>query len=284
MMLIAESGSTKTDWRLVLPNGDVRSHMSEGFNPVLHTSAAIETSLKSVFAEGWRHEVKQIFFYGPACINGARCAIVRLGLQPIFEHADIEVNHDMLAACRATSQNKAGLVCILGTGSNSCLYDGNKIIDRPISLGYLLGDEGSGFDIGAQLIRSYCYDLLSAETSAAVFEQFGFSKAEIVAAVYAQDYPNRYVASFAQFVIERAFEHSDCRGILEAGFAAFVKHFVLRYDLKPSDFPPIHLVGSVAHYAFEYLQAAFRNVGLDIASCTQSPGDGLLKYHKYASL
>lgn len=280
MILIAESGSTKTDWRLMLPDGTVRAYKSEGFNPVVHTSAAIQHSLQGVFKEAWRGDVKQLFFYGPACIYDARREIIRLGLQPIFEQADISVNHDMLAACRATSLNQAGLVCILGTGSNSCLYDGTQIIDRPISLGYLFGDEGSGFDIGAHFIRAYCYDLLRPATTAAVYKQFGLSKAEIVAAVYEQEYPNRYVASFAQFVIERAKKHPDCELLLKERFAAFIQCFVLRYSINKEAFPPIHLVGSVAHYAFDYLQAAFHKEGLEITSCSRAPGDGLLNYHK----
>jgi len=154
MILIADSGSTKADWRIITESGEVQSQSTSGFNPFFQNSETIEQTLRREFNGELQKEAAQhVFYYGAGCSDAYRCSIVEVAMQKLFPNASIQIDHDLLASARALCGTEAGIACILGTGSNSCLYDGKSVIDNVTNMGSFVGDEGSGMALGKALLR-----------------------------------------------------------------------------------------------------------------------------------
>ena len=203
MILIADSGSSKTEWGLIVNKNDIRNFQSTGLNPYFINSSEIENELKKNLLPFVNEDkITKLFFYGSGCGNLQKKDIVREPLEKIFRLADVEVENDILGAARSLLKNNRGIVCILGTGSNSCLYDGNSIIQNINSLGYIFGDEGSGAFIGKNLITSYLRDELPTEIKNK-FENIETNTFyQILDSVYKKPFPNRYLATYTQFVFD----------------------------------------------------------------------------------
>ena len=156
MLIIVDSGSTKADWQIIYADGSRELQTTMGFNPFFHDEDRVESELNKEFVkEVAVDSVEAIYFYGAGCSDKMRCDIIKRGLERVFKHAKVEVEHDLLASARAACGSKEGIACIIGTGSNTCLYDGKNVIDNVSNLGYLLGDEGSGSHLGKLLIRAF---------------------------------------------------------------------------------------------------------------------------------
>ncbi len=278
MILIADSGSSKTDW-ILLDHRLSRSaeFITKGLNPNVITGETIEHEI-SVSAEikDARHKVKKLFFYGAGCSNANNIALIETILRKLFPAAVVHVKSDLYAAAYATCGSKTGIVCILGTGSNSCFYDGLKLDGANYNLGYLLGDEGSGYSFGRRLLRDYFYGILPVELKEKFAAQFPISREELIKHIYHEPFPNQYVASFTPFIKENI-SHPYCSYLVNFGFDEFLKIFVTtltNYKLWPA-----HFVGSVAANFKDQLIEGCKNNGISVGTILQSPIEALVQYH-----
>lgn len=280
MILIADSGASKTEWRLLGTTMPPRAFRGAGINPYFIDSEGIAEQLRlEVLPEIAAAGVEQVFFYGAGCGRMESAGIVQQGLQIIFPDAAIEVQSDLLGAARAMAQQEPSLVAILGTGSNTCFYDGKQIAKQVPSLGFILGDEGSGTDLGKALLTAYIYKELDDGLIRRFEEKFPDRLSEILNKVYKQAYPNRYIASFVPFLHEQH-HHPQCIKLMERVFSGFFDRVILRY--RNAMELPLHLTGGVAHNFSHQIRriAALRNI--QIGKISQHPMDGLVRFHAFS--
>ncbi|MFC3416770.1 N-acetylglucosamine kinase [Algoriphagus hitonicola] len=277
MILIADSGSSKTDWRVIHPDGKISQHRGVGFNPYYQTSEEMALQMRDEFLLNLEGSVKQIFYYGAGCSAPERKAEVVQALQTLYSEAHIEVDHDLAAAAHATCGYEAGIACILGTGSNSCDYDGEKIIDSRPAPGYILGDEGGGGYVGRKFLRDFINDEMPSEIKAEVLERFHLTREIIQDHVYRQPFPNRYMASFCRFITEHR-SNPYCYQLFYDSFQEFFSKHVCKY--RDYDKKPVNFVGSIAHYNSDILRKAAMDRGLHVKLIIESPIAGLTLYHQ----
>jgi len=279
MLLIADSGSTKTSWRLLDAPNPHRDFSTIGYNPHYLSTDEIHKSLNDMLLPqlGFAPQlVKQVYFYGAGCSSERETKTVRGALDRIFPNANNEVDHDLLAAARAGSRNEAGIVCILGTGSNTCSYDGKKIIDSVPSLGFTIGDEGSGSNIGRMLTKAYFYREMPDDLSKKFYEQYQLTKDEYIGSVYKNAMPSRYVAQFSRFCADSR-EHPFIQKLLRQNFREFLKRHVLKYEQCHK--LPIHFIGSVAFHYQDVLTGEMSALDLKPGRFIKNPLDGLTAFH-----
>ena len=277
MILIADSGSTKTDWRLIANDGEVFSFKSEGINPYFHTSATItETLTRFSILPFHKENIKEVFFYGAGSSSDQNRKIMELGFSPVFPNAEVHILHDLLGAARALFSTGSGIVAILGTGSNSCLFIDDEIKLSLGGQGYILGDEGSGMHLGRKVVRDFMNDLMPPEVLKLFKETFKLTKDEISYAVYKKEFPNRFLASFSIFV----YDHIKLPYMQELVNDAFWKFFE-RYVSRYPDYQnyPLRIVGSVGFYFREQIQKQADDFGIVLDKIIQAPIDGLLDFH-----
>ncbi|PJC63278.1 MAG: N-acetylglucosamine kinase [Flavobacteriales bacterium CG_4_9_14_0_2_um_filter_32_27] len=278
MILIADSGSTKTDWRLVNNNSNqIYSIETIGFNPYFIDANGILDELSKSALSKNNTEVKQVFFYGAGCSSSEKSSIVQTALQLFFNNAQIDVEHDLLAAARAVSGNTSGLVAILGTGANTCLYDGKNITTNIPALGYLLGDEGSGAHLGMGFIKKYLHH----EFSEKINEEFSqaypnLNLNKILDAVYKQALPNRFLAQFSRFVHAHA-EDDKIKALIIACMNEFFEKYICKYPNYSAY--KLNLVGSVAFYYQNFIREIALIHQIEIDTIIKQPIDALVKYH-----
>lgn len=277
MILIADSGSTKTHWCLLHHNATLRSVVTPGINPVLQDDADIDSVLseKLIPALGdLAAHVHSVWFYGAGVILQQQPRMQRL-LAVHFTHADIHVATDLLGAARALFILEEGIACILGTGSNSGCYDGNELVENVPPLGFILGDEGSGAVMGKRFLGNLYKGLLP-EALRDDFEQtLQLDMAEVIRRVYRSPMPNRFLASFAPYIAA----HLDCTPLHEMvveHFRLFFQRNVAAYD-RPD--LPVGVVGSIAHHFRPALEEAAHAEGFSLKCIMQSPIEGLAEYH-----
>lgn len=278
MLLIADSGSTKTDWKVVDENKNIQSLQTIGFNPYLQSGDEIYTTVAASFtATSYPLEkIVQLYFYGAGCSNDEKRSIVKEALHKVFPNASIEVEHDLLAAARALCGKKEGVAAILGTGSNSCFYNGNEITEHVESIGFYLGDEGSGCYMGKKLIQAFIYKELPKELEEDFWIQYGLDKDAILKTVYQQAFPNRFLASFNLF-LARHQKHPFVRNIIASSFDDFFKHHISKYSKHKQ--VPMHSTGSIGFHYQDALQEVASQYGVKMGKNIKSPIEGLLEYH-----
>lgn len=279
MKLIADSGSTKTDWRCIDDNTLI-SVNTVGLNP-FHIS---EEQLKQVLhlellpaLKGLENTITEVHFYGAGCSSIEKNEIIRKELMVLFTDAIITVDHDLLGAARALCGKKPGIAAILGTGSNSCYYNGTEIIENSPALGYVLGDEGSGSYIGKQLVKDFLYNEMPQSSKIKFEDSFSISKDEILNKVYKEALPNRYLASFTQWVGENINE-VYCKELVLNAFNDFFVHHVNKYDLSKS--VPLNVLGSVAFHFKHLLGEVANRHHVTLGKVIQTPIDELVEFHK----
>jgi len=277
MIIVADSGSTKCDW--IIADG-TKSVVAKtmGFNPFFHSTELInsEISENEEIAE-YAKKIQAVYFYGAGCSSPERNQVVLNALKPIFTNAvEIVVDHDLTAAALATGGREPGIACILGTGSNSCYFDGKKVYDVVPALGYVLGDEGSGAYFGKILLREYLYNRLPTDIQEAFGNEHALSKENIFKAVYRDDNPNVYLASFMRFVSQRK-DHPYLRDMMYKGLASFASaHITCFPEYKDV---PVNFVGSIAHYFEDILKEVARNFRFQLGDIQKKPIHELVKYH-----
>ena len=278
IVLLADSGSTKTDW-VVIENGKVLFKTTTiGFNPYFQTKEKIETeirqNLKPSLAE-FLPSMERVVYYGSGCSNPDKCRIVEEAIKGALNVAKVEVSHDLLAAARALCKREWGIAAILGTGSNSCLYDGTKIIENVPSTGYLWSDYGGGSQIGKFLIRDYFEGAMPHDLKIA-FETAGYNREIILDKVYKTDVPSKYLASVSLFVGNNP-KHPHILKVLNECFDSFFVQQINKYSNSKKY--KIHMVGSVAFYYKELIAVAATKHGYELGTVLQSPMSGLIDYH-----
>lgn len=278
MILIADSGSTKTDWCLVEQGQKVRQISTKGTNPFFQTEEEISAEIETVLLPQLQGDTfAAVYFYGAGCGFPDKIETVhRVLSRHLMVEESIEVNTDMLAAARGLCGHQPGIACILGTGSNSCFYNGQAIASNVSPLGFILGDEGSGAVLGRLLVGDILKSQMPAVLREKFFSQFGLTAPEIIDRVYRQPFPNRFLASLSPFLVQNL-EESSIRSLVLQSFQAFFKRNVMQYDYRHY---PVHLSGSVAFYYQELLHEAAQGLGIQIGTVIQSPMEGLTGYHK----
>jgi N-acetylglucosamine kinase-like BadF-type ATPase len=278
MILIADSGSTKTDWRLLLPEGKIAQATTVGFNPNYQTAEAIQAELaQNLLPQLGANVPTQIYFYGAGCSTAAKCSLVASAILPVFPNSRVEVMSDVVAAARGTCGHTAGIACILGTGSNSCLYDGESITAQMPCLGFTLGNEGSGSYLGKKLLNLYLNNELPPDLQEDFRKQYPQSQAEILNKVYNEPFPNRYIASFARFLQGRQ-RHPFVAEMLHQNFTEFFRLTVCKYPGYEN--LSTHFVGSVAFYFADIMRKAAKSLNIQVGRVLQSPIAGLALYHQ----
>ncbi len=250
---------------------------TKGFNPFFYEPAEIAAELQQVFADKMAvSEVEAVYYYGAGCSDTMRCEMMAQGLHPVFPHSKIEVSHDLEGSARATCGNDPGIACIIGTGSNSCYYDGTKIIDHVPNLGFLMGDEGSGSHLSKKLLRCYFYREMSQDLAEKFRARFNIEERAFLNKVYSHHAPNTYLASFAIFLSENK-THPLIQEIIKSSIGEFL-------DRHPCKYPgyqklPIHFVGSIAFHFKDILKESMEERNLILGKLIQKPIEPLLEYH-----
>ena len=277
-MLIIDSGSTKADWAYIIDD-EVSFFQTEGINPLFQsTEEMVEIIRKSIPGLNLSGSIGSIYFYGASCSSDERIAKVSTAFEHVFASSNISVTHDLLGAARATCGHSKGIIGILGTGSSAGSYDGQNILRATRSLGYILGDEGSGAWFGKQFISRYLYGQLDEQLRSSFRSEFPELDVDLVIdRVYRQPNPNRFLASFMQF-IGRNKHHSYIKEMLKDGFDQFLKIHVI--SNKEAVGTRVHFVGSVAYYFQDELRSSLRSNHLKAGNILKKPIDGLVEFHR----
>lgn len=278
MILIADSGSTKTSWCLIEPSGKTRQFETEGYNPCYTGGTRLIEILKPNLPEGFdTGDVQEIAFYG-AGVYEDKYDMIRYAIQPIFPHAKIDAAMDLMASARALLGRSPGFAAILGTGCNSCLYDGVKIIHNIDSLGFLLGDEGSGGYMGKLLISDYIRDYMPAEVREWFWEEYQMTGDQLIDRIYSDPLPNRYCASFTRFLTGKHAGHDYMeQQIIRGSFRDFFTNIVKNYpNYQDYSFNSVGTIGWIFRDRLTEVAAAF---GMKTEVVISDSMEGLIKYH-----
>ncbi|GAB3539568.1 BadF/BadG/BcrA/BcrD ATPase family protein [Spirosoma fluminis] len=278
-MLIADSGSTKTDWRIVAADGSTRAIHTDGFNPYYQTSEQIEAALRvQLLPSISGNDVTKVFFYGAGCSGPSANDIVAKALRAVLPTLQtVSVNSDMLGAARGAAGHEPGIVCILGTGSNACCYDGQQITRGIQSLGFWLGDEGSGGYLGKTLVRDFFQERLPDDLRDMFQERYALDRATLLENAYQKPYPNRYFASFTSFLSEHL-AHPYITRLITDAFVQFFTTYVSRFP-EAGEWP-VHVVGSIGYYFPEPLRRALTQIDLRMGRILKAPADQLVAVHQ----
>jgi N-acetylglucosamine kinase-like BadF-type ATPase len=276
LILIADSGSTKTEWCLV--DGKKKLNVvTQGISPYFLDAAQITTIIREELLPGLKNkQPDELYYYGTGCSNPANVALVKKAIKAVFKNSKIVVDHDLAGAAKALCGDQKGVACILGTGSNSCFYNGSKIVKNSPGLGYVLGDEGSGTYLGKKVLQYYLYNTFDPDLMDRFKAAYQTSPNEILDAVYKQPLPNRYLAGFAGFLAENR-GHFMVENIIEDGFNDFFYHHIYKY--RESWTHPIHFVGSVAWGFKDVLKEMCHSYELQLGKVLKNPMEGLISYH-----
>ncbi|HKG06795.1 MAG TPA: hypothetical protein VKB19_10080 [Pedobacter sp.] len=275
MILVADSGSSKTDWMGYSPNETI-SFNTQGINPYfLNAHDIFKLFSKKKEIAGYAEKVKEIYFFGAGCSSPDKIEVISNGISSFFTNAYVSVEHDLIGSAYATCGDKEGLTCILGTGSNISYFDGEKVHNESHGLGYALGDEGSGTYFGRKLITSYLYGHMPADLGAEFAKDYEIDKESVITNVYQKAAPNIYLASVSRFMASHS-EHPFIISILRDGFQEFVDTNIKDYpNYKALD---CHFVGSIAFYYQDELRAVCQENNVKVGKILQKPIEGIYNY------
>ncbi|MBS1755999.1 MAG: N-acetylglucosamine kinase [Bacteroidetes bacterium] len=275
-VLIADSGSSKTEWCLIY-NNKKKKIITSGMSPYFLSGEQIKDIISSqIFPKIKNTLPERVFFYGTGCSNPRNVAIVQNAFKAVFKNAKIVVDHDLAGAAKALCGNQKGIACILGTGSNSCFYNGKKIIKNSPGLGFILGDEGSGAYLGKKVIQYYLYKTFDEDLIDRFDAKYNLTSTEILEAVYKQPLPNKYLSNFAVFLAENR-GHFMIENILEDSFNDFFFNHIYKY--RESWTMPINFTGGIAFAFKDVLKDLCHAYELQLGKVLQRPMEGLIKFH-----
>lgn len=279
MILIADSGSTKTDWRILHQNEVFAQTQTVGFNPYYQNADSIADELKVNLLPLCTKEVTQVFYYGTGVTNEEKAGVIKEAILKVFPTCQqIEAQSDVVGAARAACGKTAGIACILGTGSNSIYFDGEKTGFQVPPLGFWLGDEGSGGHLGKSLLLSYLHKEMSLEIRAKFEEKYGtMDRLTVLENAYHKPFPNRYFASFSRFLFDNLGDYF-CRNLVENCFLQFFQKYILKYPMCHET--TVNFVGSVAFYYKDLLIKVADSQGIRIGRILITPIDGMVEYHQ----
>jgi N-acetylglucosamine kinase-like BadF-type ATPase len=274
-ILVADSGSTKTHWVLVEGEKKYDPFITTGINPFYQDTESIVKTIRPILEQQVPVYPDHIFFYGAGCGNQKQEIVIN-ALKQVFPASQIFVGSDLLGAARSLCQNNSGIACILGTGSNSCYYDGKDIVSHVSPLGYILGDEGSGAVIGKKLVSDILKNQLPEKVSQLFFENYKVDVNSILDSAYKQPFPNRYFAQFTRFISENI-QIPELENIVLESFDDFITRNVLQYEQIRST--EINFTGSIAYYFKRQLIMSLNKFGLNPSVITKAPLENLIEYH-----
>ena len=274
--LIADSGSTKTEWCLL--NGKKKTIiLSQGMSPYFINGTQMEEIIaKEVVSDLKKKKIEEIYFYGTGCSSPENARIVKKALKNIFADAKISVDTDVAGAAKGLCGNEKGIACILGTGSSSCYYNGKRIVKNSPGIGYILGDEGSGAYLGKKVIQHFLYNIFDEDLRARFDAKYVTTASEILNAVYKKSLANRYLATFAIFLAENRGNYM-IENIIEDGFNDFFNMQISKYPESIS--LPIHFTGGIAFGFRDVLVQMCKTNHLQLGNVLKNPMEGLIKYH-----
>lgn len=279
MILIADSGSTKTDWCVCDSTNKQTIVKTQGINPyhqsIEDITEIIEKEFLPQITETEKESISQIHFYGAGCATEVKCNIIKEILSVPFPNAEINIASDLLGAARALCCNHEGIACVIGTGSNSCLYDGKNIADNIPSLGYILGDEGSSVALGRRLLSDCFKRQLPPAVCDEFMSEYDLTMESVLENIYKKPLANRYMAQFTPFLAKHR-DVPQVHEILISCFTEFFKRNVIAYH-KP--WLPVHFVGSVATIFSEELIETTESLGMKAGTFIQNPIEGIVSYH-----
>ena len=277
MKLIADSGSTKTNWVLVKDSEVKQTICTIGLNPYFHTIESVITVIKNeVLPMVEVQHLTSIHFYGAGCSSEKPVSLIREALERVFPDVFVEVEHDLLAAARALCGQNPGLASILGTGANTCYYDGKKMLKRVRALGFILGDEGSGSQMGKRFIQDYLHNEVPAEVQLLFNQDFNLTDADIHNSVYKSPMPNRFLASFAFYIIK----HKNLpyfRELILSCFDDFLRKQILKFE--ESRIYPLNAIGTIGYLNRELLEEAAAKYQIQVGLVIKDPIGNLIKFH-----
>lgn len=279
MILIVESGSTKTEWRYITdPNQAYESFYSDGINPYYQSAAEITEAQRDTLAKLGQKSIQQVFYYGTGITDDSKREVIQHVLKSYVGEANISVENDLVAAGISLCGDEAGIACILGTGANSGYFEGGKLKEQIPPLGFWLGDEGSGANLGKRLILAYLHHELPSDLRDAFIKRFGaLNRLDIFEHAYQKEFPNRWFASFSKFLFDHR-KHPYCYALVEKAFQDFCQLYLVKYEASQS--VPIHFTGSVAFYYSDILKRVVTSFGLRVGIISEAPMAGLTLFHK----
>lgn len=277
MILVVDSGSTKTEWKIIengIPN---ESLFSSGINPYFLSDEEILHLLNKEISSISSDTFNKIYYYGTGCNSDTKNNTVREALNRFFSPTDIFIGSDLLGAARSLCQNEPGIACIMGTGSNSCFYDGSLIVSNVSPLGYILGDEGGSAVIGRKLVSGVLKKQVPKKVIDLFFDTYKLTPAEILENVYMKPFPNRFLGQFSRFISSNI-EIPELQNIIISSFDDFIKRNVLQYP--EAKVLPIHFTGSIAYHFMPFLEDLLTRNDIKKGLVTLSPMENLIEYHK----
>lgn len=278
MILIADSGSTKVDWRAVAQDGTVKSVNTAGVNPVFLSSEDIVKILREELLPVFGAGIKEVYFYGAGVLSDELAQKMGDAFDAVFPGCKCYSASDILAAARALCGHNPGIACIMGTGANSCFYDGNDVVQNVKAGGFILGDEASGGVLGRKLIADFIKGVLPKEIEEEFTKRYNLDYMAIVSKVYKEPLPSRWLASFSPFISEFR-DNPHINNIIRTSFDEFFKRNIIHYDYKNNK---VNVVGSIAYYYEDILKEVAAQNGAEIGTIIKSPIDGLVAYHTNA--
>ena len=278
MILIADSGSTKTDWCVVENGQPIQQISTKGINPFFQSEEEISNEIAtSLLPQLKTNALDAVYFYGAGCGFPDKIAMVHRAITKHLQiKREVEVNTDMLAVAHGLCQHEAGIACIMGTGSNSCYYDGKQIVSNVSPLGFILGDEGSGAVLGKLLVGDILKNQMTPELKEKFLKQFGLTPADIIDHVYRKPFPNRFLASLSP-VLAQNIDEPCIHALVLGSFKSFLKRNVMQYENFRNS--KVHFIGSVAFYYKTILAEAAQEMNIQLGTIIKSPMEGLIKYH-----
>jgi N-acetylglucosamine kinase-like BadF-type ATPase len=278
MILIADSGGSKTDWRLIQKNGSIGQANTPGFNPYYQHIDDLKRNLKESVSPLVNEKVSKIFFYGAGVSSIKNQLTIKSTFLEFFPEAQIEIGWDLLAAARALCGHEPGIACIMGTGSNSCLYDGEKITDNVANLGWILADEGSGANIGKKFLIDYLRKKMPTPLSELFHKRFPLTREEFLEKIYQQEKPSAFLASFAKFIFQHL-KDPYCYQLVYSSFTEFYENNVMKYDNYKN--LRVHFTGSIAFYFSDILRQVANDKGITVKNILEGPIAGLTLFHQH---
>ena len=277
MKLIIDSGTTKTHWVLLDGKKLIEDFKTTGFNPYYTPVEEIKRSISAELPGTMKNrEVDNIYFYGTGCSTAANCTKVKDILQDFFKNALVETHHDLYAAAVALQKNRRGIAAILGTGSNSCLWNGENIVENVPSVGWILGDEGSATYLGKLLLKAFLSGEMDKDITRTFYDTIHLDFEGALHKIYGEPNPNRWISGLSPFASSHM-QHPQVRELIKKNFRDFLSAQVKKYTGYRKE--EISFTGSVAWHFREILHEVLQEEGLHLGIILQEPMDGLIEYH-----
>ncbi|MEQ9423981.1 MAG: N-acetylglucosamine kinase [Cyclobacteriaceae bacterium] len=275
MKLIVDAGGSKTEWRTIDANHQISQGKLSGFNPLIQPKSDCDLLVDELINQ-LKGAVKEVHYYGAGIINDEIKGLVKSSFETHLKDCEVFVNNDLLGAARAVCGREHGIACILGTGSNSCYFDGQSIVEHVPPLGYLLGDEGSGMALGKAIVTAYLRDQLPKDLKTRFVKRFDDSSSELLNRLYQEARPNTFLAGFTKFILQNI-QHPYIYQMVAGSFRGFFENVLLLYK-KPAE-QRVHFSGSIAFYFSDVLRAVASEYNIRIHNIVESPIAGLVLFH-----